>query len=84
MPEPAMLLNKKEFKPYQSFDDRIVCRKVQTKEDFQSWVSIVNTALHGWDMIDADNYYTWIEVSPQKSSICCVFKSYNRPLFKWS
>ncbi len=60
-PEPAMLLNKKEFKPYQSFDDRIVCRKVQTKEDFRSWVSIVNTALHGWNMIDADNYYTWIE-----------------------
>lgn len=60
-PEPAMLLNKKDFEPYQVLDDRIVCRKVQTKEDFRSWISIVNTALHGWDMIDADNYYIWVE-----------------------
>ncbi len=60
-PEPAMLLNRKEFVPYQSSDDGIVCRKVQTKKDFQSWVSIVNTVLHGWDMIDADHYYTWVE-----------------------
>ncbi len=60
-PEPAMLLNKKEFKPYRSSDDSIVCRKVQTKEDFRLWISIVNTTLHGWDMIDADNYYTWIQ-----------------------
>ena len=60
-PEPAMLLNKKDFHPYPSADNRIICRQVQTKEDFQIWINIVNTALHGWDMIDADNYYTWIK-----------------------
>ena len=24
---------------------------------------MVNTALHGWDMIDADHYFTWVESS---------------------
>ena len=47
--------------PYQSSDERVVCRKVQTKKDFRTWISIVNAVLHGWDMIDADNYYTWVE-----------------------
>lgn len=60
-PEPAMLLNKKDFLPFFLSDDNMVCRKVQTKEDFRSWIEVVNTALHEWDMIDADNYYTWVE-----------------------
>lgn len=60
-PEPAMLLTQKEFVPYQPAGDEIVCRKVRTKKDFQTWVDIVNTALHGWDMIDADHYSTWVE-----------------------
>ena len=60
-PEPAMLLNKQEFNPFSVSDDNIVCRKVQTKEDFRSWIEVVNTALHEWDMIDAENYYTWVE-----------------------
>ncbi len=60
-PEPAMLLNKSEFQPYSLLVDSIKCRKVQTKEDFRSWIEVVNTALHGWEMIDADNYYTWVE-----------------------
>lgn len=60
-PEPAMLLDKRDFVPYKSLDERIVCRRVKTKEDFQSWIEIVNIALHGWDMIDANNYYIWVE-----------------------
>lgn len=60
-PEPAMLLNRKEFQPCSLSKDSIVCRKVQTKEDFRLWIEIVNTALHGWEMIDADNYYVWVE-----------------------
>lgn len=59
-PEPAMLLKKGDFHPYFSEDNGIVCRKVQSKEDFQAWIKVVNTALHGWDMIDADHYYTWV------------------------
>lgn len=60
-PEPTMLLNRSDFQPYLSSDNSVVCRKVQTKEDFQKWIDVVNTALHGWDMIDAENYYTWVE-----------------------
>lgn len=60
-PEPAMLLNKNEFQPYSLSEDSIVCRKVQTKEDFRSWIEVVNTALHGWEMVDAEHYYSWVE-----------------------
>jgi len=49
------------FQPYSASEEGIVCRKVQTKEDFRSWIEVVNTALHGWEMIDADNYYVWVE-----------------------
>lgn len=59
--EPGMLLNKEDFQPYIDKDDSIVCRKVQSKDDFCIWVDVVNTALHGWKMIDADNYYIWAE-----------------------
>lgn len=60
-PEPGMLLNRNLFQPYSLSEDSIVCRKVQTKEDFRSWIEVVNIALHGWEMIDAENYYTWVE-----------------------
>lgn len=60
-PEPAMLLNKKEFQPFSLSGDNIVCRRVRTKNDFRSWIEVVNTALHGWAMIDTENYYLWVE-----------------------
>lgn len=60
-PEPGMLLYKDDFQPYHMAENGIVCRKVQSKDDFRTWIDIVNTALHGWEMIDADNYYTWFE-----------------------
>ena len=58
--EPAMLLCKKDFCPYREENSRITCRKVSTKEDFKSWIDVVNTALHGWEMIDAEHYFTWV------------------------
>ena len=60
-PEPGMLLYKDDFQPYYMAEDGIICRKVQSKEDFCTWIDIVNIALHGWEMIDAENYYTWLE-----------------------
>lgn len=60
-PEPAMLLNKQDFQPYAPANGDVTCRKVTSKEDFKVWVDIVNKELHGWDMIDADNYYTWVK-----------------------
>lgn len=58
--EPAMLLYKKDFLPYRSENGSVVCRKVCSKEDFKAWVDVVNTALHGWDMIDPENYFIWV------------------------
>lgn len=60
-PEPTMLLHKKDFISYEEKDSPIICRKISTKKDFKLWIDVVNTALHGWDMIDADHYFTWVE-----------------------
>lgn len=62
-PEPAMSLQKDDFIPYKEIDSPIICRKISTKKDFKLWIDVVNTALHGWDMIDADHYFTWVESS---------------------
>lgn len=59
--EPAMLLCKKDFRPYTEENSRITCRKVSTMEDFRLWIDVVNTALHGWEMIDAEHYFTWVK-----------------------
>lgn len=59
--EPAMLLRKKDFQPYTEEGSRIVCREISSMEDFRSWIKVVNTALHGWDMIDAEHYFAWVE-----------------------
>ncbi|MBD5476761.1 MAG: GNAT family N-acetyltransferase [Lachnospiraceae bacterium] len=58
--EPTMLLNKGDFQPYMPISDNIVCHKVKSKEEFKVWIDVVNTALHGWDMIDAEHYYNWV------------------------
>lgn len=58
--EPGMLLHKRDFHPYTEENSPITCRKISTKEDFKSWLDIVNTALHGWDMIDAEHYFAWV------------------------
>lgn len=60
-PEPAMLLHKNDFISYAEKNSHIICRKISTKEDFKTWIDVVNTALHGWDMIDAEHYFTWVE-----------------------
>ena len=60
-PEPTMSLHKNDFIPYEEKDSPIICRKISTKKDFKLWIDVVNTALHGWDMIDADHYFTWVE-----------------------
>ena len=59
-PEPGMLLKRNDFRPYPK-SKGIVGRKVRSKEDFGTWIDIVNTALHGWEMIDAKNYDPWLE-----------------------
>ena len=60
-PEPAMLLYKDDFTPYTQENSPVICRKVSTKKAFEAWIDVVNTALHGWEMIDAEHYFTWVE-----------------------
>lgn len=60
-PEPTMSLHKNDFIPYTEENRHIICRKISTKKDFESWINVVNTALHGWEMIDAEHYFTWVE-----------------------
>ena len=58
--EPAMLLRAAAFQPVPP-NSRVTCREIHTPEDFRLWIDIVNAALHGWDMIDAEHYYIWVE-----------------------
>lgn len=62
-PEPTMFLHKEDFTPYSNGSSQITCHKISTMEDFKSWIDVVNTALHGWDMIDAEHYFTWVKSS---------------------
>ncbi|MDE5820444.1 MAG: GNAT family N-acetyltransferase [Lachnospiraceae bacterium] len=59
--EPAMLLRKKDYRPYREEHSHITCQRISRMEDFRLWIDVVNTALHGWDMIDAEHYFTWVE-----------------------
>lgn len=61
-PEPGMMLYKSDFSPYSHLEkSNILCKEIRTKEEFTAWVEVVNTALHGWEMIDAEYYSSWIE-----------------------
>ena len=87
-PEPGMLLRPEEFQPYISPEDTaIICRTVQTREEFSVWVDVVNTALHGWAMIDAEHYYKWVEtgrVSIYMAEICGTAVSTAATDTKWA
>lgn len=69
-PEPGMLLHKNDFQPYFSAEGDMICRRVRTKEDFRIWVDVVNTALHGWEMIDAEHYAVWLEKENLRFYLC--------------
>ena len=56
-----MALHKQDFIPYREDSSRITCQKISTKEEFISWIDVVNTALHGWNMIDAEHYFSWVK-----------------------
>lgn len=60
-PEPAMSLHKCDFIPFPEESSPVVCHRVCTREDFEAWIDVVNTALNGWEMIDAEHYFAWVE-----------------------
>jgi len=38
----------------------IKVKRVKDFSDFQHWTDTVNSDLHGWKMIDAEHYFTWV------------------------
>lgn len=42
-------------------DKNIEIIKVKTPADFEAWINVVNTALHGWELLTAKHYAVWLE-----------------------
>ena len=59
-PEPGMALDLATFsvKPEPRASIRIA--KVDSLAEFSQWIDVVNTALHGWDMLSAEHYAAWL------------------------
>ncbi len=68
--EPGMILHQHEFCPCFSEGGTLRIKRVQTREEMEIWVDVVNTALHGWDMIDAQHYFVWVESEDIKLYLC--------------
>lgn len=60
-PEWGMALKLPEHAPDWPAAPDIEVKAVRSKEEFQLWADIVNTALHGWKMIDAELYYPLVQ-----------------------
>lgn len=68
--EPGMLLYEHEFRSCLSLGDTMRIKRVRTREEMKIWVDVVNTALHGWEMIDAEHYYVWVEREDIRLYLC--------------
>lgn len=58
--EYGMALDLSTILEWPSINSKIDVQRVQTKQIFEQWIDTVNTALHGWNMIDVEHYYTWM------------------------
>lgn len=61
--EYGMALDLQSITELPSVNSLIEVKKVQDKEGFSHWIDVVNTALHGWNMIDVEHYFTWVSQS---------------------
>lgn len=68
--EPGMILHEHEFRHFHSEGGVLRLKRVQTIKEMQIWVDVVNTALHGWEMIDAEHYFVWVEREDIKLYLC--------------
>lgn len=68
--EPGMILYEYAFCPCFSEKEPLRVKRVQTREEMRIWVDVVNTALHGWEMIDARHYFVWAESEDIKLYLC--------------
>jgi len=58
--EPGMALSLDNVLNYPDCPSNIKVSKVQSLEEFKDWVHVVNKALHGWDLLTTNKYYSWI------------------------
>lgn len=70
--EPGMILHEYEFRPYYSQGQALQVKRVYTREELELWVDVVNTALHGWEMIDAEHYFVWVEREDIRLYLCQI------------
>lgn len=61
--EYGMALDLQNANEWTGINPSIKVKRVKTFKDFQQWIDTVNSALHGWSMIDAKHYFTWVSQS---------------------
>lgn len=63
-PEPGMALEIEAFLPGARANLNTQVRKVTSVDAFAVWISIVNEALHGWDLLSVKHYAAWLSHEP--------------------
>ena len=59
-PEYGMALETAALESDTAVNPYIAVRRVTTPEELQTWMRIVNTALHGWDLLTMEQYAVWL------------------------
>jgi ribosomal protein S18 acetylase RimI-like enzyme len=55
--EPGMAMSLRDAPAWPDTPIGITVQTVESLPDFEAWVDVVNEALHGWKMLDAEQYY---------------------------
>ncbi|HOG02023.1 MAG TPA: GNAT family N-acetyltransferase [Clostridia bacterium] len=60
MPEYGMALDMKSLANISAPNKCVEVKKVTSEADFRLWINVVNTALHGWDLLTIEHYSIWL------------------------
>lgn len=58
--EPGMALFTKDIGSFPEVSEGVEIKKVNSIQEFQMWVDTVNTALHGWDLLNTREHFNWV------------------------
>lgn len=58
--EPGMALFTKDISSFPEILQGVEIKKVNLIQDFQMWIDTVNTALHGWDLLNIKEHFNWV------------------------
>lgn len=59
--EPGMALCLDDTPKFPECPQYIKVSRVQSSEEFKDWVHTVNKALHGWELLSTEKYYSWLD-----------------------